>query len=264
MKIQRVQWMGSTLPSGWAMGCLCFSRCPGVVWALWMLTTDLLGRSQLAYFCLVTAYLFCLLGNSAKGLATKPVSLHSVSPVSLQPQGLLWRRCCRTPELKSCARGAQAEGMPPALHQHWGSVYAPFVLTSLSPGNQLQGSASHVWGAWEELRSHPVVGLSSSHKKGLEESMWPKANKAKGLSWVLSWEENRPSIDQSPKREGPEEGVDSERFPSALLWDSCNLHHPAASRGPHSWEVQVFFPFSFLPSGQKVCPMCFCSLSLCL
>lgn len=169
----------------------------------------LLGRSQLAYFCLVTAYLFCLLGNSAKGLATKPVSLHSLSPVSLQPQGLLWRRCCRTPELKSCARGAQAEGMPPALHQHWGSVYAPFVLTSLSPGNQLQGSASHVWGAWEELRSHPVVGLSSSHKKGLEESMWPKASKAKGLSWVLSWEDNRPSIDQSPKREGPEEGVDS-------------------------------------------------------
>ena len=178
-----------------------------------------------------------LLGNSAKGPATKPVSLHSLSPMSLQPQGLLWRRCCWTTELKSCARGAQEEGTPPALHQYWGSVCAPFVLTSLSPGNQLQGSASHVWGAWEELSSHHVVGSSSSHREGLEESMWPKTNKARGLSWVLTWEDNRPSIDQSPKKEGPEEGVDSEWFPSALLWDSCNLHHLAASSSPHNWEV---------------------------
>ena len=53
-----------------------------------------------------------LLGNSAKGPATKPVSLHSLSPMSLQPQGLLWRRCCWTTKLKSCARGAQEEGAP--------------------------------------------------------------------------------------------------------------------------------------------------------
>lgn len=51
-----------------------------------MLTTDLLGRSQMAYFCLVTAYLFYLLGNSAKGPATELVSLHSLSPLSLQPR----------------------------------------------------------------------------------------------------------------------------------------------------------------------------------
>ena len=263
MKIQRVQWTVSPLPSGWARGLPMFSRMPrGYVSPLWMLTTDLLGRSQMAYFCLVTAYLFYLLGNTAKGPAPELLSLHSLSLMSLQPRAAVKKMLLDHWADKLCTRGS-AGGHAPALH--WGFVCAPFVPTSLSPGNQLRGPESHVWGAWEELSSHPVVGLSSSHREGLEESMWPKANKPRGLSWVLTWEDNRPSIDRSPKREGPEEGVDSERFPSALLWDSCNLYHPSSiQRSPQLSSVKSSFPFSSCLVGKKMAPCVFCSLSLCL
>lgn len=109
---------------------------------------DLLCTNQMAYFCLVTAGFFCLLGNSTERCA--PESECSFVPFL---QGVSSPRvCCEEGAAgpQSCEEGAPEDDTSSTLSGCSG-LHPCSICAGLSCQGNPQRAASHILKAWKEM-----------------------------------------------------------------------------------------------------------------